>query len=62
MKIDPIELTVEIERDPADVFEFIRDFSNEPEWQTGAIEVRPREARPAHGPHALLRIHGGAGH
>ena len=25
MKIDPIELTVEIERDPADVFEFLRD-------------------------------------
>ena len=47
MKIDPIEMTVEIERDPADVFQFLRDFSNEPEWSAGAIEVRTDPPGPA---------------
>ncbi len=46
MRIDPIELSVEIDRSPDDVFAYIRDFSNEPQWQADAIEVVPEPAGP----------------
>ncbi len=46
MRIDPIELSVGINRSPADVFEYIRDFSHEPGWQADAIEIVPEPAGP----------------
>ncbi len=46
MRIDPIELGVEIGRSADDVFAYIRDFSHEPEWQADAIEVVPEPPGP----------------
>lgn len=47
MQLDPIELDIEIDRSPDDVFEYVRDFSHGPEWQADAIEVVPEQAGPA---------------
>ncbi len=44
MQIDPIELGVEIDRSPDEVFDYIRDFTHGPEWQADAIEVVPEQA------------------
>jgi uncharacterized membrane protein len=39
------EHTVVIKRPPHEVFEFLTDFSNVPEWQSGSVDVRgPEEA------------------
>ncbi len=43
MQIDPVELSVAIDRSPDDVFEYIRDFTHGPEWQADAIEVTPEQ-------------------
>lgn len=47
MKIDPVEMMVEIERDPGDVFEYLRDSVKEREWSSGAIEVHVDPPGPA---------------
>ena len=46
MQIEPIELTIAIECSPDDVFAYVRDFSNEPEWQADAVEIVPEPAGP----------------
>jgi len=39
MQAEPIELQVDIERSAQDVFEYIRDYAKEPEWQPDALEA-----------------------
>lgn len=41
MQIDPIELQVEIDRGPQEVFDYIRDYARSPEWQPDVLEVDP---------------------
>jgi carbon monoxide dehydrogenase subunit G len=43
------EHTVVVERPPDEVFAFLTDLSNVPEWQSGAIEVREPEGELAVG-------------
>lgn len=38
------EHTVVVERPPDEVFRFLTDLSNVPEWQSGAVEVRAPES------------------
>jgi uncharacterized protein YndB with AHSA1/START domain len=54
MQVEPIELQVDIERSPQDVFDYIRDFSHSSEWQPDALEVTPDAAGPAK---AGTRVH-----
>ena len=46
MQMEPIELSIAIDRSPDDVFEYIRDFAHEPEWQADAIEIVPEPPGP----------------
>jgi carbon monoxide dehydrogenase subunit G len=43
------EHTVVVERPPDEVFAFLTDLSNVPEWQSGAVEVREQPAKLAVG-------------
>lgn len=47
MQVEPIELHIDIERGPQDVFDYIRDYAHSPEWQPDALEVDPEPTGPA---------------
>jgi carbon monoxide dehydrogenase subunit G len=40
------EASTSIARTPADVFEFVSDFRNDPQWHTDILEVRPTGPGP----------------
>jgi uncharacterized membrane protein len=42
------EHEVVIERSPADVFAYLTDLENLPEWQGSIVEIRPEEDAPLH--------------
>lgn len=47
MQTEPIELRVDIQRSPDEVFAYIRDYRNAPQWQPDALEIEADSPGPA---------------